>query len=245
MNILILAAGTGPSNTAGQREPLCLSEFGGKVLIELIYDAIRPLNPQNIVIAFREEDIRKYHLDNIAKLLSSKSIILKTRDQTQGAACTALLASDIINSDEELIVMNGNDLINVDFAKVIKEFHDRNLDAGTMTFASYHPRYSYVREDGFVTEAAEKRPISRHATAGFYWFRKGSEFVQGVMDMIRKGADVNGLFYICPAFNELILLQKKIGIFELSKEQYHPLKSEKQIELYETALERSETKGGA
>lgn len=244
MNVLILAAGAIPTNPDDTSGPLCLTEFGNKTLIQLVYEAVLPLQPKAIIPAFREHDIRRYHLDNIAKLLSEKSHIVKVQNQTQGAACTALLASDLIEPDEELLVINGNDLINIDFNDVIEGFRSKKLDAGTIIFDSIHPRYSYVRlgNDQLVVEAAEKKPISRNATAGFYWFKKGSDFLNSVMDMIRKGAAVNGQYYICPAFNEMLLKQKRVGVHALTKDQYHPLKSEKQIEQYETSIDREARK---
>ena len=53
------------------------------------------------------------------------------------------------------------------------------MDGGVIVFDSVHPRWSFVRVDkaGFVIETAEKRPISRLATAGFYYFRRGADFV--------------------------------------------------------------------
>jgi hypothetical protein len=100
---------------------------------------------------------------------------------------------------------------------------------GVPAFNSIHPRYSYVRlEDGLVVEAAEKTPISRNATAGFYWYARAQDFVDGAKDLIRKDAHVNGAFYVCPVFNELILGQKRVGVRALELAQYHPVKNERQ-----------------
>jgi hypothetical protein len=122
---------------------------------------------------------------------------------------------------------------------VLADFRARQLDAGVLTFSSVHPRYSYVRVDGggMVTEAAEKNPISRNATVGFYWFSQGRRFVEAVKKMIRKDAAVNGVFYICPALNELILEQARIGTRMISADHYHPLKTERQLEQFETTLD--------
>lgn len=49
-----------------------------------------------------------------------------------------------------------------------------------------------------MVEAAAQRPISREATAGVYWFRRGGDFLDGAMAMIRKDAAVDGRFYVCP-----------------------------------------------
>ena len=49
-----------------------------------------------------------------------------------------------------------------------------------MTFTASHPKWSYakVNEEGFVTEVAEKKPISSNATVGIYWWKKGSDYVK-------------------------------------------------------------------
>jgi hypothetical protein len=62
--------------------------------------------------------------------------------------------------------------------------------------------------------------------------------VKAAKNMIRKDASVNGLFYICPSLNELVLEQYKIGMFTIETERYHPLKNEKQLEQLEAAIER-------
>ena len=39
--------------------------------------------------------------------------------------------------------------------------------------------------------------------------------------------------YIAPAFNELILRQRRIGVFELGIDKYRPLKTGNQVEQFE------------
>ena len=52
--------------------------------------------------------------------------------------------------------------------------------------------------------------------------------------MIRKDTVVDGAFFIAPVFNELILEGKKIGISRIEVNDYRPLKTKKQIDLYES-----------
>jgi dTDP-glucose pyrophosphorylase len=105
-------------------------------------------------------------------------------------------------------------------------------------FDSVHPRWSYVRldEHGYVIEAAEKRPISRYATAGVYYFRQGKAFVQAAMEMIKKDANTGGVFYICPTFNELILEQAKIGVYKISRDVYFSIATPEGVQVYEEYL---------
>ena len=97
-----------------------------------------------------------------------------------------------------------------------------------------------LNDAGLVTEAAEKRPISRHATAGFYYFRKGGEFASAAMSMVRKAAHINNIYYVCPVFNEMILRQAKIGVHEIRPEQYFSLATPQDVQRYEERLSRTQ-----
>lgn len=236
MNILILAAG-GVELHDGDY-PLCIAEIDGKPLIQWIIDACSEIRDAKFIVALREQDIRSYHLGNMIGLLSPRASVLSVPENTQGAACTAMLATPYIDTDEELLILNGNDLLEANFSSIVSDFHHRDLHAGTVTFSSVHPRYSYVRCDaeGLVVEAAEKNPISRAATAGFYWFKHGKDFVRAVQNMIRKNASVNDLFYICPSLNELILEQRRIGTYAVELSHYHPMKTLQQVSQCETLI---------
>jgi len=240
MNILILAAGK-PNTESSDTYPLCLTEIDGVPLVEKILSACAELPMSNIIFALRAEDVRRHHLDNVVKLLSPSAEIITVSDRVLGAACTALLAAEHINNDKELLIVNGDSLIDIPYNSVLQKFRERGLDAGTISFRSVHPRYSYVRldENDLVVEAAEKNPISRHATAGFYWYSSGKDFVRAAQSMIRKDANVGGHYFICPAFNQLVLEHAKIGIHEIDSKQYHQLKTEKQLSHYEASLDHA------
>lgn len=239
MNILILAAGQ-DQLIKEDGYPLCLTEFESVPLIQRVTEACMALDPTKIIAAFRKEDVQKYHLDNILGLLSSQARVLRIDAPTGGASCTALLAAKDIDNDDELLIVNGNELLQVNFNTIVTSFRQRGLDAGVVVFRSIHPRYSYVRLDDrkLVIEASEKNPISNNATVGFYWYAKGSSFVRAAKNAIRKDARVGGKFYICPTFNELVLEQLNIGVFEIDSRSYKPLKSERQIVQFDAALEK-------
>jgi dTDP-glucose pyrophosphorylase len=235
VKVLILAAGKGNLDHAEGGYPLTLTEFDGVPLIERLITASKSLEGAEVIVTLRGDETSQFHLDNIVRLIDPGVQIVRVEHETRGAACTALLAIDQINNDEELLILNGNELIDADFAGILENFRSRGLSAGTLTFPSVHPRYSYVRLDGddFVIEAAEKRPISRHATVGFYWFKTGHSMVEAVKEMIRKDDNVGGLYFIAPCLNELVLKGLQIGVVAISSAHFHPLKSERQITTYE------------
>jgi dTDP-glucose pyrophosphorylase len=239
MNILILCAGK-DNSVNDEAYPLCLTEFDSIPLIERVIEACSVLEPSNLIVALRQEDILIHHVDSVVTLLSPSAAVVGVNDMTQGAACTALLAIGHINNDEDLLIVNGNEFLDEDFKNIIKNFRDLYLDAGVVIFRSIHPRYSYVSLNGLdrVIEASEKKPISTNATVGFYWFSKGSDFVDAAKSMVRKDTRINGKFFICPSLNELILKDKKIGVFRVDGKQYHPLKTSRQLQQFEVVLDR-------
>jgi hypothetical protein len=234
MQVLILGAGE-PIGEAGAI-PLWLAEQHGQLLIERLVRRCQPLG--QLVFAARRADIRRYHLDNVVARAAADAKIIAVAGQTQGAACTALLCVDHIEPDAPLVIVNGNEVLDANFQAIVDEFEARGLDAGVVTFPSIHPFYSYVRldENDLVIEAAEKDPISNHAVVGFYWFRKGSDFLEAVMDMIRKDARVDNKFYVSLVLNELVLRDKKVGCKAVDASRYHPLKSARHLMRYEAGL---------
>jgi dTDP-glucose pyrophosphorylase len=215
-----------------------LVEIDGKPLAEHSWESLRALAPCNFVFVIRKEDDQRFHLGDMLTLLEPDASIVKVDGKTAGAACTALLAVHHLVNDDELVIANGDQVFAADVSLAVADFRRRNLDAGTIVFQSVHPRWSFVKLDaeGLVVEAAEKRPLSRMATAGFYYFRRSRDFVEAAQAMIRKGASVNGSYYVCPTFNEMILKGKRIGVYEIPREKYISLATPQAIEDYEQVL---------
>lgn len=240
MNVLILAAQNAQTLRAENPEdlslPFCLTEIDGKPLLELLAEAVTPLAPDRIVFAFMKHDARHWGLDCIVEQLTPGAAIISVEKPTAGATCTALLGAPYIDNDDELLILSANELVRQDLTAVVEDFRQRGLDAGVLCFKSVHPRYAYVRldTDGAVVEASEKKPISRNAIPGVFWFAKGSDFVTAAKDAIRKDARVRNAFFISATLNERILHHAKIGVFPIENDQYIPLKTEKQLDQFET-----------
>jgi NDP-sugar pyrophosphorylase family protein len=246
MNILVLMAGESkPFEDQGYQYPKYLIEIAGKPLVQHVIENLTVRGKTRYIFIIRKEDVDRYHFNNVLHLLIPNSEIIIAEGMTKGAACTALLAIESIDNNEPLLIANGDVIVEVDFGKVIKDFHDRHLDGGILTFDSVHPRWSYVRLDNndMVVEAAEKRPISRHATTGHYYFLEGRSFVEAAMEMIRKDAHVNDSFYVCPSYNELILQQAKIGTYNIPRDAYFSLATPQGVQIYEDFLKSSTFKG--
>ncbi|OOV93600.1 glycosyltransferase family 2 protein [Pseudomonas sp. MF4836] len=235
LNIIILA-GTKAEDTRQEGDfPYYLSEADGVPLIQSLIENCAALNPDKIICLLPNADVNKYHLRNMVSQMHPSAVAFPVHETTKGAACTALLASELIDSENELVIISANEILDEPFAKVATVFRNEGRDAGVVIFKSLHPRYAFVRlnDAGEVVEATEKNPISPNAVSGMYWFKSGSMFIEAVKNMIRKDAKVNDAFYIAPALNELVLQHKKIGSYRVSPSQYRPLKSAAQLHAYE------------
>ncbi len=214
--------------------PKPLIEVGGKTILETVFDNFTDLHDRQFIYIFSQDDCSQFHLDKSVRLLDDKAKVLVLKNQTAGALCTSLIACEFIDNDEPLVISNSDQVIDIDFNEVVKSFREKNADAGVITFNSIHPRWSYIRdENGEVVEVAEKRPLSDKAIAGFYYYRKGCDFVAAAKRAIQKGHCTNGKYYISASFNELILMGKKVSYFEIEKKKYHSFYSPEKIKDYE------------
>ncbi len=214
--------------------PKPLIEVRGTPIIELVLKSLETLpNPKRYIFLVNRQDNAKFHLADTLKLLAgpAECEVLVLDGPTKGAACTVLMAIKWIGSNDPLIVANGDQVFKFPLTRAIESFKKQNVDAGVITFNSVHPRWSYVRlEHGQVVEAVEKRPLSRNAIAGFYYFNQGSEFVRLTCKHIEKGRDVNGQFYVAPVLNEFVLEDKKIGAYTVPADQFQSFYSIQKIE---------------
>lgn len=237
-NILVLAAGQVGFDTHDGGYPVCLTETDGMSLLERIVVNTRNIDAPHYTFALLDKEAEQFHLDKVVNLLSPGSTVIRIPESTQGSACTAMLAASLLDPNKDLLIISGNELVDIDFAEVVTEFKQRKLDGGTLTFHSVHPRYSYVRlnDEGLVTEAAQQDPISHNATVGVFWFAKTGVFVEAVKNLVRKNASVTGKFFVAPAFNELILKQGRVGVREMDISKYRPLKTERQVHQFENGV---------
>jgi len=227
LNIVVPMAGTGTSfEKAGYSFPKPLIEIRGKTMIEVVVNNLKPESDHKFIFVCQKEHYEKYDLYNVLKnATDNKMEIIQIDGKTEGAACTALTALKYINNDEPLMIANSDQFIEIDINDFIKAGQKEDTDGLIMTFPSSHPKWSYARvdRDGAVIEVAEKKVISDKATVGIYYFKKGSDFVRGAQAMIEKNIRFNNEFYVCPVYNELILTDKKIGIYNIEVEKMHGL----------------------
>jgi dTDP-glucose pyrophosphorylase len=220
MNILIPMAGEGSRFAKeGYTFPKPLIDVNGKPMIQAVVENIN-FNANYIFIVRKEHLIKYSGLEKtLNNITNNKCTIVPVDNLTQGAACTALLAKEYINNDVELLIANSDQII--DYNKQNFELLKKMtiVDAIVFCFNAVHPKWSFIKinENSYITEVAEKNPISNIATCGIYWYRKGLDFVKYSEQMIEKNIRVNNEFYIAPVYNELIKDNKKLIPFYVNE----------------------------
>lgn len=236
INILIPLAGKNQFFQESEYPfPKPLIEINGITMIEHVIKNLSAINQdKQFIFIVNDMDCKKFHLDNVLNILTNNSCkIIRCHQETKGAACTAMMAVEYINNSEPLIIANSDQILDINLDDIIDCF--KSSDAGVLVFNSVHPRWSYVRldDDNKVIETAEKRPISKYAIAGLYYFSEGKDFINSAANMIKKDANVNGLYYIAPTLNEMVLNNRMIDIYKLDSNSYKTFYSPQKIKEYE------------
>ncbi len=218
MNVLIPMAGAGKRfSDAGYIFPKPLIEINNKPMIQWVIDSLNL--KANFIFIIQKEHQKKYNIKSVLNILKPGCKVIELDHLTEGAACTTLLAKNYINNNDPLIIANSDQYIDWNSSKALYDFSSKNLDGAILTFEAIHPKWSYAKcdENGFVTEVAEKKVISKNATVGVYYWKHGSDYVDSAEEMIKKNIRVNDEFYVCPTYNQLISKNKKIKIYNVDK----------------------------
>ena len=218
MNVLIPMAGAGSRfQQAGYTFPKPLIDVEGKPMIQVVVENLGI--DANFIFVVQKEHREKYNLDTLLNLIAPNCKVVEVDGLTEGAACTALLAKEYIDNDNPLFFANSDQFVEWDSTEFMYKMNETDADGGIVSFRATHPKWSFakVNDDGLVTEVAEKNPISDIATVGYYYWKKGSDFVKYAEEMIEKDIRVNNEFYVCPVFNQAIEGGKQIRTFDIPK----------------------------
>jgi dTDP-glucose pyrophosphorylase len=202
---------------AGYTFPKPLIEVEGKPMIQVVVENLNI--DAHYIFLVQKEHYEKYNLKQLLNLIAPDCDIIQIDGITDGAARTTLLAKELINTKEPLLIANSDQYVEWNSNECLYAFTADEIDGGIVTFEASHPKWSYAKigDNGFVTEVAEKKVISTEATVGIYYWKHGSDYVKYAEDMIDKNIRVNNEFYVCPVFNQAIEDNKKIKVKRVNK----------------------------
>jgi beta-phosphoglucomutase-like phosphatase (HAD superfamily)/dTDP-glucose pyrophosphorylase len=229
-NILIPMAGSGSRFfKAGYKDPKPLIDVDGKPMIQRVIENIGI--PGDYIFIVQSDHYEKYNLETNLSEFAPGCKIVQVDGVTDGAARTALLATEYINSSRPLVIANSDQLLEWDNSEFISQLLEIGCDGNMALFFANETKWSYAKiQNNKIVEVAEKVVISNNASTGIYGWAKGSDYVKYAEQMIKKNIRVNNEFYICPVYNQAIQDNKRI--LPLFIEKMHGLGTPEDLERY-------------
>ena len=223
LQVVVPMAGEGSRfQVAGYSLPKPFIDVKGKRMIEWVIDNV---NSTRYTIEFIFLCREKHLENNSMSFLDSKGIsykIVTVKNLTEGAACTVLLAKDVLNPNLPLVIVNSDQYLEWKADSFYTALLNPMYDGVISTF--YSPdssdtKWSFVElnDNSLITKVAEKVWLGPNATTGIYGWTRTSDFIKYSEQMIAKNIRVKNEFYICPVYNEAIEDSKKFRSLECKK----------------------------
>lgn len=206
LNTIVLMAGRGTRVAdIDPNLPKPLLPILGRPLIEWVVRNVKSKQLlQKFIFICLEEHVRKFGLQAIFESLGIDFEIVIAPSVTEGAACSALLASAAL-VDGDLVIMNSDQFVYFDYKAFVDDSRRRDLDGSLVTMKATGSKWSFVRLNELekVVEVREKKEISNEATVGFHYFKSWTLFESSLARMMEAKDMYNGEFYLAPVYNYL------------------------------------------
>ena len=215
LNVLVPMSGAGSRFAkAGYELPKPMIKVGRRMMIEVVIENIRPSCDHQFIFICQKAHLDDFALAETLNEAAPGCKIVTADGLTEGAACSVLLARELLENDNPLMMANCDQYVDMDIDAFVSEAKTSGSDGFIMTMKAFDSRWSFVKfdEDGAISGVYEKQVVSDEATVGIYYFKRSRDFVFYSNQMIAKDLRVNGEFYVAPVYNELLLDGLSIGI---------------------------------
>jgi len=184
--------------------------YQGKPLLRHVIDS-RPWTNSNSPICFVLFDslkTRAFASECLSEWYPNSSSIFLSK-YSRGAALSALAGIGLGQDFSEPVIVDLADIMyKTTLDPVVCFANSHGIGGIALTFSSSNPVYSYLRLSpmGQFIEAAEKRVISEHASAGTYVFRNTAIYLRALAHSLEHESTqtFSNLFYLCPLFNGVL-----------------------------------------
>lgn len=239
LHIIMPMAGEGSRfMKEGWTTPKPLIKLNGRELFLRAIDSVEiPHVEMKYSFIVRQEHVDKYSIDKGIKAVLPYANIFTVQKTTRGAVETCLMAREVINEKDAVLVMDCdlefrsqrfNSLIKGILSKPVEEVNGGVL----VSFNSNEPRYSYaeVNSDGIVVRTAEKEVISHHALCGAYFFSSARSFLYAADCLMHKENFSKPEYYVSLLYNYLL---QQGEIVKLAKmEEYYSYGTPEELNRY-------------
>jgi len=236
MQIVITMAGQGSRfRKVGYTIPKHEIMVRGKSLFEWAMLSLRDFVDEKFVFVVRRG---QYNRPNLERLITQAGIqkyqLVEVNELTSGQAGTVMAAASVLDPDQGVAIYNIDTYVEP-YHILKKDVAD--CDGHLTTFTAPGDHWSFVKLDatGKVTDVVEKRRVSDHASVGFYYFNRFSEFSRIYQTY---GQDIQaeyGEIYVAPMYHYFLQEHAKITIKNIPYHVVHVLGTPEELAVFKEA----------
>jgi dTDP-glucose pyrophosphorylase len=211
MQILIPMAGEGSRFAKeGYTFPKPLIDVEGKPMIQRVVENLD--FDATYIFLVRKEHLDKYSglKSTLDRITNGRFKIVEVDGLTEGAACTALLAKDHIDTDDDALLIANSDQF-IEYSPGELPRHSRNCSDCWMllVFCVRGGASEVVVCQDQLSRSdhgdCREEPDLRHRNLWHLLVSPWRDFVKAAERMIKNDIRVNNEFYIAPVYNELMV----------------------------------------
>ena len=222
INVVVPMAGRG-SRFAGtvERGPKPLIEVqSGRIMLDYVADYLHFGEAYRLIFVCFAEHAQDARLRAFMRRIGPPHRLLMTHQFTNGPAATAMVARELLDEGDELIVAYCDGAYDVSMQQFVDRMRGRGADGGVLVYPSTSPASAYARVTGDRVEAvAEKQVISSNAVAGVYYFRRAGDFIGAAGRLLGEVTGDREVF-VSSTYNLLIAAGGTVFADRISLDQY-------------------------
>ena len=158
--------------------------------------------------------------------------ILNVPRFTHGALMSLAWVVGELEDDEPFVVAPIDGIVLTDIRKFAESMSEDAVQIGLVAFPSKNPNFSYLRLKGReIIEFAEKEVIGPLATSGIFYFQNKEILLECIEWSLMNNVNRGGEYFLAPALNYAIGENMKIGLWEITENEYFRFSSEEQFEM--------------
>jgi NDP-sugar pyrophosphorylase family protein len=216
MNIVIPMAGRGQRFVEQQiSRPKPLIDALGQPMLGWALRGLKDFSHSKHIFIALADHQRAFDVRGVLEQLLPNTPweLLLIEQVTEGQLATVLVAQQLINNDEPLLIAPCDTFVVSKLQETITQAG--STCAGIISVADLPgDRWSFARTDesGWVKQVAEKVRISNHASTGLYYFSRGADLVRYGTTMIANQEKTRGEYYVIPVYQKMIDAGQHVAI---------------------------------
>lgn len=202
--------------TQGYETPKPLIEVAGKPMVIRALKSLQGISVSRYVFVVLREHEEQFGVRKLISAVIPKNVeFVVLDDVTEGQLCTVLAAREFLTREEDVLIASSDTFVENDLGHTINASnHDGIISVANLP--GNHWSFARTNERGEVTEVAEKRRISDHASTGLYYFRKAGDLIDFGDKMIEQQEKTRGEYYVIPVYQKMIEAGYSVGISQAS-----------------------------